>query len=305
MPAISRQRWAAALLFLTPALWAVNYLVARRAPGVIPPHLLALLRWGLAGCAFALGARAELWTQRQHLLRDWKHYLVLGTLGMWICGAWVYVGARTTTALNISLIYALCPVLIAAASAAWLKERLSRWQVLGIVIALSGVLHVVLKGEWAGLAGVQWVAGDLWILAATVSWAGYSLLLKKWPSPLSPAGRLAAISLAGVLVLLPFALWEAASSATPVLTAAGLSLAVVAAVFPGYLAYLAYSVMQRELGAARVSVVLYLGPLYAAALGWLVLDEALHPFHAVGMLLVLPGIYLVTRKSGKSDPSDE
>jgi drug/metabolite transporter (DMT)-like permease len=152
---------------------------------------------------------------------------------------------------------------------------------------------------------VQWVAGDLWILAATVSWAGYSLLLKKWPSPLSPAGRLAAISLAGVLVLLPFALWEAASSATPVLTAAGLSLAVVAAVFPGYLAYLAYSVMQRELGAARVSVVLYLGPLYAAALGWLVLDEALHPFHAVGMLLVLPGIYLVTRKSGKSDPSDE
>jgi drug/metabolite transporter (DMT)-like permease len=186
-------------------------------------------------------------------------------------------------------------VLIAAASAAWLKERLGRWQVLGIVIALSGVLHVVLKGEWAGLAGVQWVAGDLWILAATVSWAAYSLLLKKWPSPLSPAGRLAAISLAGVLVLLPFALWEAASSATPVLTTAGLGLAVVAAVFPGYLAYLAYSVMQRELGAARVSVVLYLGPLYAAVLGWLVLDEALHPFHAVGMLLVLPGIYLVTR----------
>jgi drug/metabolite transporter (DMT)-like permease len=295
MQANPRQRWAIALIFLTPALWAVNYLVARRAPGVIPPHVLALLRWGLAGCAFTLGARAELQAQRQHLLRDWKRYLVLGALGMWICGAWVYVGARTTTALNISLIYALSPVLIAAVSATWLKEHLRRSQLAGIALALAGVLHVVLKGEWAAIASVQWVAGDLWILAATVSWAGYSLLLKKWPSPLSPSARLGAISLAGVLVLLPFALWEAVASSTPVLTPAGLGLAVVAAVFPGYLAYLAYSVMQRELGAARVGVVLYLGPLYAAALGWLVLGEALHPFHAVGMLLVLPGIYLVTR----------
>jgi drug/metabolite transporter (DMT)-like permease len=70
---------------------------------------------------------------------------------------------------------------------------------------------------------------------------------------------------------------------------------VAAAVFPGYGAYLAYSVMQRELGAAQVSVVLYLAPIYAAIMAWLVLGEALHAYHAWGMALVLPGIYLVTR----------
>ena len=53
--------------------------------------------------------------------------------------------------------------------------------------------------------------------------------------------------------------------------------------------------MQRELGAARVGVVIYLGPLYAAGLAWLVLGEPLYAFHAVGMVLVLGGIYLVNR----------
>lgn len=295
MQASSRQRWALALVVITPALWAINSLVARLATGVIDAHLLAFVRWLMAAAVFAVGARTELWAQRRQLARDWKHYLVLGSLGMWICGAWVYVGGHTTTVLNISLIYALSPVLIAAASAAWLKEPLDRWRVLGIGLALAGVLHVVLKGQWGSVASVQWVVGDAWMVGATLSWTLYSLLLKKWSSPLSASARLAAISLAGVLALLPFTLWEQSLQGASGLSLRGLELAALAAALPGYLAYLAYSVMQRELGAARVGVSIYLGPLWSAALGWLVLSEPLHAYHALGVVLVLPGIYLVTR----------
>ena len=55
-------------------------------------------------------------------------------------------------------------------------------------------------------------------------------------------------------------------------------------------------VMQRELGVARVGVVLYLGPIYAAVIAWLVLGAALHAYHAWAMAMVLPGIYLVNRR---------
>lgn len=296
MAADSRHRTALALIFITPALWTVNYLVARSAPGVIEPHLLALLRWLMASVLFAFGARSEWRSHRRQIATDWKHYLVLGALGMWICGAWVYIGARTTGAVNIALIYSISPVLIAVASALWLKERFLVLQACGVALALAGVLHVVLKGQWGALAAVQFVPGDGWILAATLSWTAYSLLLKKWPSPLGPSARLAVISFAGVLVLLPFVIWEALHNPLPVLTARGLGLALAAAVLPGYGAYLAYSVMQRELGAARVSVVLYLGPIYAAVMAWLVLGEPLQAHHAWGMALVLPGIYLVQRQ---------
>jgi drug/metabolite transporter (DMT)-like permease len=295
MDALSRHRVALLLVFITPALWAVNALIARIAPGVIEPHLLAMSRWLLASLLFALGSHREIRTHWRQVLAGWHHYLVLGALGMWICGAWVYIGGRTTSAANIGLIYSISPVLIVLASALWLGERVTRRQALGVGLALAGVLHVVLKGQWQALLQVQFVPGDGWILAATVSWTLYSLLLRKWSSPLGMGARLALISLAGALVNLPFALWEIAHAPAPALTGQGIMLAVVAAVIPGFGAYLAHSFMQHELGAARVSVVLYLSPIYTAAMAWLVLGEGLHGFHLWGLALVLPGIWLVTR----------
>ena len=298
----SKQRLALALIFITPAFWSVNYLVARKAPGIIEPHALASMRWLMAGFLFGLGYWGQIWDQRQQILQDWKHYLVLGALGMWICGAWVYVGGRTTVAVNIALIYSISPVLVVAASALWLKERVSRLQLCGVVIALAGVLHVILKGQWQNLAAVQFVPGDGWILAAAVAWTVYSVLLKRWHSPLGASARLAVIALAGVLVMLPFTIFEAVTNPLPVLTLPGFGLSLAAALFPGYGAYLAFSVMQRELGAARVSVVLYLGPIYAAVIAWLVLGEPLQMHHFIGLALILPGIYLVNRKVSVETP---
>jgi drug/metabolite transporter (DMT)-like permease len=291
----SRRHFAFVLLFIAPALWTVNYLVARRAPGVIEPHLLASLRWLMASMLFGVGHWGQIWQRRRQILADWRHYFVLGALGMWICGAWVYIGGQTTAAVNIALIYSISPVLVVAASALWLRERVSVTQLLGVFFALGGVLHIVLKGEWAHLGKVQFVVGDAWIFAAAAAWTAYSILLKRWHSPLAASPRLALIALAGVVVMLPFTAWEAATNPLPALTLPGFGLALAAALFPGYGAYLAFSVMQRELGASRVSVVLYLGPIYAAVIGWLVLGEALHPFHWLGALLILPGIYLVNK----------
>ncbi|WHZ12976.1 MAG: Permease of the drug/metabolite transporter (DMT) superfamily [Burkholderiaceae bacterium] len=302
MPSASRKHLATALIFIVPALWSVNYLIARRAPGVIAPNLLAGERWLMAGAAFCFVYRGELWAARRAVLADWRHMLVLGALGMWICGAWVYLGGQTTSATNIALIYSLSPVMIVVVSRLWLREPFSLLQGCGVALALAGVVHVVLKGEWTELAKVHWVVGDLWILAATLSWTFFSILLKRWTTPLSDGARLGAVSLAGVLVILPFAAWEAVTGPQPAFSRAGFELALAGAVLPGYAAYLAYSMMLRVLGAARVSVVLYLGPLYAAVMAWLVLGEPIHAYHAVGLALVLPGIYLVNRKPDAVQP---
>lgn len=293
---LSDRSLALALLAITPALWGVNALIARKAAGVIEPHQLALWRWLIAACLFAASSRRELWAHRHTIVADWKHSLVLGALGMWICGAWVYLGGRTTSATNIGLIYSLSPVLIVLASTLWLGERFSLRQAVGVALALTGVLHVVFKGQWQTLLSIKFVPGDGWILACTVSWAAYSLLLRKWESPLSLGARLGVISLAGAIINLPFAIWEACTLPTPAFSLAGGSLALIAAVLPGYIASWAYSYMQQVLGAARVSVLMYVTPIYVAGMAWLILSEPLQLYHLVGMALVLPGTYLVTRK---------
>jgi len=122
-------------------------------------------------------------------------------------------------------------------------------------------------------------------------------LLKKWSSPLSATARLAATCLGGSLVLLPFALseWLFTSHADWSMTAS--LLVVIAAVFPGVGAYLAYSFCQKTLGASRVAASLYMGPLYGSLVAWLFLGETLGWHHAIGAALILPGIYMASQKA--------
>jgi len=270
--------------------------VARTAPGIISPHVLALGRWFLAGLILAFIARQELWRERHTTLKVWPQYLALGTLGMLVCGAWVYWAAETTTAINIALIYAASPVLITLGAVIGLKERFSWKQGLGVLVALVGVLHVVVKGQWASLSQVIWVLGDGLIVIAMVSWAAYALLLKKWTSSLSPTARLAATCLGGSLVLLPFALTEWFSTPHAEWSLMASILVLTAALFPGVGAYWAYGFCQKTLGASRVAASLYLGPLYGGLVAWLFLGETLGWHHALGAALILPGIYLASQK---------
>ena len=241
-----------------------------------------------------------MWAQRAVLRREWLHLLVLGFLGMYICGAWVYVAGRSTSTTNIALIYAATPMAIVAVSSRVLHERMSRQQWAGVVMALLGLLFIVAKGDLSRLLAVQLVAGDAWITAAAASWTAYSVLLKRWPSALGPAERLVAIIGGGLVVLLPTTLLEAALTATPVFGPGAAGLVLLAAVVPGVLSYGAYSLLQRELGASRTAMMLYLAPVYGALLAWLVLGEVPHWYHAAGAAMILPSIWLATRRPAQA-----
>src|SRR3546814_10404229 len=81
-------------------MFATNMLLARYTADFIPPVALAVWRW-LGVCVLLLPfCGGELWRQRRAVLRDVPKLLVLGGLGMGICGALVYAAGKTTTAHN-------------------------------------------------------------------------------------------------------------------------------------------------------------------------------------------------------------
>ena len=293
---VSASGRARLLLWVVPLLWSSNYLIARLGDGVIAPHALALGRWSLAALILLPWMGRGLWARRAVVRREWAQLLMLGFLGMYICGAWVYLAGRSTTSTNIALIYAATPMAIVAAGSLLLHERMSRAQWAGVVLALLGLLFVIAKGDPARLLAVQFVAGDAWITAAAASWTAYSVLLKRWPSALGAGERLVAIIGGGLLVLLPTTLLEAALTTTPELGWRAAGLVLLAAVVPGVLSYGAYSYLQRELGASRTAMMLYLAPVYGALLAWLVLGEMPGWYHAVGAAMILPSIWLASRK---------
>ena len=165
-----------------------------------------------------------------------------------------------------------------------------------MAFALAGVLHILLRGDWPALLRLQINPGDAWVAGGGAVLDGVLAAAARVAVGLRSAGAAHADRRsAGIVVLVPFTLWEALAWLAHRMSWRSLALIVAAALLPGAGAYGAYSIMQRELGAARVGVVMYLGPLYSAVLAWLVLGEQIEGFHLVGGALILPGIYLSTR----------
>ena len=135
-------RIARMLMWVVPALWSSNYLIARAADGVIGPHLLASGRWALAALLLLPLTGRGLWAKRAALRREGWHLVVLGALGMWICGAWVYLGGQGTSSTNMALIYAVSPIAVTVVGARLLHEPMHGRQWAGVALALAGLLLV-------------------------------------------------------------------------------------------------------------------------------------------------------------------
>ena len=161
--------WAQALLFVVPALWSSNYLIARLASEVIHPHALAFGRWAVALALLLPFVGRGLLARRQALRHEWKQLLARGAHGMWICGARVYLGGQTTSAANIALICAAAPVAIAIAGVKVLHERMSPLQWAAVAAALAGMLFVIARGEVSTLLALRLSPGDAWIVAARLA----------------------------------------------------------------------------------------------------------------------------------------
>ncbi|MDE2368825.1 MAG: DMT family transporter [Burkholderiales bacterium] len=280
---------------MLPLVWSSNYLIARVAATRVPPNTLAFGRWGIVFVVLLVWCRRSLAADPGRLRAEAPRLLVLGALGMWICGAWVYIGGHSTSATNIGLIYAAAPVGIALGGQRLLGEHLGGWQRAALALALVGVVFVVARGEPARLLAVRFSAGDLWIVGATVSWVAYSLLLKIWPTRLTATERLCGMAGGGLLVMLPFVVAEWLRQPVAI-AAAGWGLIVLAGLLPGLASYLAYGFLQQELGAGRAALVMYLAPVYAALLAWWLLGEPPRWYHGVGALLILPSIQLAGRR---------
>lgn len=283
------------LVFICPAFFSSNMIVARGISGHFPPVSLAFLRWLLVGIVIMLALTA-LRRLNTHLIRqEIKSILFLASLGMGLCGGPVYLAGELTTATNIGLIYSSAPLLMAVMAFFVFKEHLNFNQSIGLFLGLIGVLIILIKAELGLLLSLQFNLGDLWIVLATLSFSVYSLGLKHLKTQLSQVERFGAMALGGALWHLPFVMMEIATRGPwPDVTPTILSALVVVVFFASIGAYLSYGFIVVYLGTAIASTTLYLSPIYAAVLAAVLLGEEIMPYHLIGGALILPGLWLVS-----------
>ncbi len=284
-------------LVLTPLFWAGNAVIARSVVDTIPPLSLSFWRWCLALLILLPVGLPKVRQQWPIVIQRWPSMLALAAFSVGAFNTLLYLSAKTTTALNITLVNSTIPVMVALLAWILLRDRVRPFQAIGIALALLGMLVVVSRGELAVFTRLAFQPGDLIMVAAVFCWGLFSVLLRRQSVPLHPLAFLTVQIALGVLVILPFYLldllfisggFELAPDKLPPL--------LYVAVFPGLLAYAFWNHGVNTIGPSKAAMFMYLNPVFAAVLAGLFLGERLSVFHFIGGLLILLGLLLTTRE---------
>jgi len=272
-----------------------NIAVARGAAGLVPPVSLAFWRWVLAALILLPFIIPTLLKKRKEVAKEIPKLLILGLTGFAFCGAFPYISGLTTTVVNMGIIYSASPIFIILLSVFFFKERLSKFQLIGTILCFAGIIIIIFKGQLQTLLDLQFTKGDIWISGAMISWAVYSVFLMNWKSKFDLLTRFGLMAIAGVICLLPMYYIEETFFYTTSFNKDFVFWTVIAAIFPGIIAFLMYSKLQKFVGASITGLVVYLMPIYSALYGYFLFNEKLQSFHWFGGLFVLTGIILANK----------
>ena len=283
------------LLFIQPIFMASNLIVARGGIEFVPPISLAFWRWAIVFMILLPFTYLRLKKNFKILIKEYKKLFFLGAMGCGVCGAFPFLAGETTTVTNMGIIYTSSPIFIILISAFFFGEKISLAKMIGLVACLLGVFLIIIKGDLDLLLNLNFTIGDIWMLAASIGWALYSVYLFYWKSNLPIFQRFTLVAFFGAVSLFPFYIFEEIMIKKTLFNSDFFVWAIFAAVSPGIIAFSMYTYVQKKLGASLTGFTLYIFTIYAAIYGYLFFDEKLETYHYVGTILVFFGVYLAKK----------
>jgi drug/metabolite transporter (DMT)-like permease len=278
------------LMALTAIAWSGNAITARGLNDIIPPVGLAFWRWVVAAPILLVIAWPHLREDLPKVKENLPFLLVLSALSVAAYNTLLYQGLLSTTAINSFLINTLRPSIIVLLSIIFFRQGITLLQSLGFSLAFIGTITIVVRGDSSRLLNLDFNIGDLWILAATVCWAIYTVLLKKRPK-MHATSFLAFTVILGILMLSPFYVWETIFIKPTPLRVETVGGVLYLAVISSIVAYLCYNRAVEIGGANKAGQVSYMLPIVGSGLAILLLGERFEFYHVIGFPLILAGVY--------------
>jgi drug/metabolite transporter (DMT)-like permease len=178
----------------------------------------------------------------------------------------------------------------------FLKERVTPLRITGMMVMLTGIIFLLVKGSWDRLATFRFTTGDLWVLGAAIFFAGYNVMVRKKPKQMSPMVFLFVTFFTGSLLLLPFYIWEINNSAPIEWTANLCYVVLYLGLGTSVIAFLLWNSSIAKLGAARTALFGNLIPLFSSLEAVWLLNEEVTTFHLVSGLIIVAGLIIANLK---------
>lgn len=288
------------LAMLVVTVWGVTYVSTKilLTNGLTPAEIM-FYRFLMAYVLIWFIAPRRIWADTP---RDEGLFLLAG-----ICGGSLYfqtenIALDITLASNVALILCTAPVWTAILSHFFVRgERLRGTLIAGSLVALSGVGMVIFNGRFVLKISPL---GDLLTVAAALSWAFYTIILKKLDGRYPVLFITRKVFFYGLVTLLPVFFFSPPSLDAdilirPVVIGNLLFLGVIASL----LCYIIWNNVVKRLGGVRANNYIYASPLVTLVTSALVLDEKITWVAILGGMLIVGGVYISGLKINRKNRS--
>ena len=291
--------WAHLSLLAANIIYGLNYSIAKSVmPDTIRPFALVSVRTVFAALLFWT---TSLFLPKETVSRKELLYLFgCSFFGMVINQVLFLVGLNYTSPVNSSIIISTNPIFAFVFAALILKENITVLKGVGLAIGLSGVLMLILHNGAPSLSSNTFL-GDIYSMVNTISWAFYTVIIKKMLEKYHPVTVMKWTFLFAMLTTVPlgYRQWSTMDwSAISVNGWLGIGFVVV---FATYLGYLLISFGLRRLSPTIVSTYTYINPIIAAYLASIMGQDRISFVMVVSALLIFAGVFVVSlQKNGDS-----
>jgi drug/metabolite transporter (DMT)-like permease len=283
------------LLTLTALMWGGNAIAGRLAVGEVSPMVLTCLRWVFVVAVMIPLVGRQVVAEWARIRARWIFTILMGVFGFTAFNGLFYAAAHHTTAVNLTIFQGAIPVLVLLGTVLFFRARVIPLQVLGMVVTILGVVLVSVKADMEILRTLSLNIGDVWMLIACLFYAGYTLGLRNRPA-IPGLVFFAAMAAVAFVSSLPLIGLEIARGTAQFPTPTGWLILLYVAVMPSLLSQLFFMRGVELIGPARAGLFVNLVPVFGALLAVLLLGEPFATYHALGLVLVLGGIWLAEQR---------
>ena len=279
------------------SIWGGMYVVSKVVLDVIPPFSLLAIRLVMGALVLGLVIliRDKRAGQKTIITKEvfWSSFLV-GLVGYGISLGFQFVGTKLSTASNGALVTSATPAFVLLFAPLLLGERTTMKRVIALVISTLGVLAVIDPRNAELSPSLFW--GNMSLLAAALTWALYSVLVRKVSKSSDLLMSSTIMFLGGIPSSIAFGVWEFTSQGYGEITLGIIGGLLFLGVISTAGAMFLWNYAFAELPAAVASLTFFAQPVVGTLLGWLFLSETITPLFLAGGLLISIGILVASRE---------
>jgi drug/metabolite transporter (DMT)-like permease len=285
------------MLVLATLFWAGNFVVGKIAfIENVPPFSLTFFRWLLVWLILIPFTYKEFFKLRRVILDNFLLLLLLGLTSVGLFNSFIYNALNFTQVINASLFNAVIPVAIILFGLLFKLEKTNKYQILGLIISILGILSIITKLDLDILLTLSFNKGDILMIGAVITWGIYSAFLKKRKFEVSLLTLVHILCTFGLVTLIPQFLFEFSQGKTIIINDHLIYSLIYLAIFPSIGSYYCWAGAVSIIGANRAGIFLSLIPLFSTILAMIFFDEKFLFFHFIGSVLIILGLLLSNKK---------